>query len=115
MIKNIALREQLIWSPCKINLQTETFENLELLSIDEIKNSTVFKKVNLKNRYIIYFNENNYGFCFDYLKLMNYDSEKFNNEIQRAENGVLNKIVEMKKKQIKKQNKRKYKNEIIYS
>ncbi len=100
MIKNIALREQLIWIPCKIDLESESIETLELLSIDEIKSSTSFKKKTFKNRYIIYYNENNYGFSFDTLILENHkkEKEKYSNEIQRAENGVLNKIVEMKKR-----------------
>ena len=99
MLKNIALREQLIWYPCKIDLKSDSVEKLELLSIDEIKSSTFIRKKYI-NECIVYFNENNYGFFFDTSLLENRkeDVEKCRNEISRAENGVLNKIVEMKKR-----------------
>ena len=57
MLKNIALREQIIWYPCKIDLKSDSVEKLELLSIDEIKSSTFIRKKYI-NECIVYFNEN---------------------------------------------------------
>ena len=96
MIKQIALRENIIWSPCQIDIKNEVINSLELISMDEIKNSIYFQKILFKSRWLVYYNQNNYGFYYDTMDIEN--TEKFENSIERAENGIISRITSMKKR-----------------
>ncbi len=98
MIRSIEIninkeKVELVWLCCKFQEVEEAIVGLRLLSIDEIKNSTFFrKKTVLDDRYLVYFNQNDLGFYFDTESL-----KEFKITIQEIEDQLIDSIVNIKK------------------
>lgn len=89
----ISKMEKLCWVCCKFKEVEETIIGLRLLSIDEIKNSTFFRrKTILDDRYLVYFNQNNLGFYFDTESLKGFEIT-----IEDIEDQLIDNIVNIKK------------------
>ena len=84
---------ELVWLCCQFREVEETIIGLKLLSIDEIKNSTFFrKKTVLDDRYLVYFNQNDLGFYFDTESLKGFEIT-----IEDIEDQLIDNIVNIKK------------------